>query len=279
METTQKERINQFLDYALPLRDAYMSSGNQGVATKIYSEAVKIFNCSATPGVLDDEKFMDCGGPLLFRGMPKAGYQQQLIEGSEYFVRESSTFDIDAFGIYTSTLRDKALDYTKETPDSEPQEDLILHLKVSKDAKIADRSILDDHCRSLQSSNSAAAPEERALKNALQDLNGEDWDYVMGLFYNYKSILGVVLGYDGVVTEFDDQKYYCMFNRGKLLVPQSEAEYFRSKAQEEAKENEETKEGQEAKEDEENQSYEATDQNNHNHDNHHTKPVDVSREL
>ena len=228
METTQKEKIKQFLDFALSLKDAYMSSGNQGVATKIYCEAVKIFNFSGTPDILDDNKFLESSGPVLYRGVPQASYQQQLIENSEYFVRDSWAFDIDAFGIYSSTLRDKALDYTKETPDSPSDEDLILHLKVSKDAKITDRATLDKHCISLQSDN-GSDPTERDLKNALRDLSADDWDYMMGLFYNYKSILGVVLGYDGVVQKFEDQDYYCLFNRGKLLVSKADADYFCNK--------------------------------------------------
>lgn len=230
-ELSESEKIRLLLDYALPLKEDYFSNRDPLVPKKVYCKAVEIFGFSAAPTIVEDEKFKDYGFPTLYRGVTQKQHQRELIQGSEYFVRDSFTFDIDAFGIYSSTQREKALEYTKESPESSADPDLILHLKVAKSARITDRSMLEKHYRSLQGQGNFDAYLERRLSAALSDLSQEDRDYMFSLFYNYHSILAVLLGYDGVMTEFDDQNYYCVFNRGKMLIPKSDADYFCGKGQ------------------------------------------------
>lgn len=215
-------KIKEFFEYALKFREKFMSSRNKNIPRAIFLKAVQLFDYSQAPVIVEDDKFESQDGKLFYRGVVDPDHHKDLIEKKQYFVRKYDNYESDYFGIFSSTSKDKALEYTTPPSDSKQVEDHIMHLKISSDAKMApykiDGSILSMNPSTFQ---------EKTLLECFNSLSEEDKNFMADIFYYYSTILGVLLGYDGYYSKFPDQQYCCLLNRGKMLIPQSDADYFR----------------------------------------------------
>lgn len=219
-----ESKIKEFFDFAVQLKDGYMKSTDKNIPKKLYLKAIELFGFTQKPKIVEDEKFESQKGLLLYRGVTDPNHHREMIENDRYFVRDDEAFETDAFGIFSSTSKDKALEYTAPPTDSSKVEDNIMHIKVSSDARIAPYKF-DGSVSSIR----PTCFEERKFLECFDALSEDNKNYMANIFYHYSTILGVLLGYDGYYTNFSTQKYCCLLNRGKMVIPKSDADFFGKK--------------------------------------------------
>ena len=210
-------------------------------ADEIFKYMVSLSGFNGLPSVVSDKKFNTIKSPVIYRGVDKMAYAQNLLTENNYHHGKGY-----ANGIFTTNKKNIALSYTRDinwieiylnklnqTKPVNP--DNIISLKVEKASKIP-YQLLEIFAKEIMHGDFNNIENETKIKllnfvNFVYSIeNNEECLRFLNIFLQDLSKLAIYLGYDCI----SEPNGVIILNRGKIAVSQSEFDRIKEVSEKEA---------------------------------------------
>lgn len=218
----EKEKLDMMVDFAMKLRTRQAQPNYSKRVHKILvkSDINHRLYCYMVD-LMGYSSFMQIASGThstrVFRGDKSPNNLAQLVCDFDYH------YGSGAFGngIYLTTNKDRALDYTPKNNESH-----ILTLSLSNDISLIGEQKLIDLYLELLFFKKKTTHELQPLVDYIYSLDRSVQRTFLRFLLTDYSKIALVLGYDGIVINPSDNmlsdKNYCIFNRGKLQITENE---------------------------------------------------------
>ncbi len=231
---------------------------NKFVSKAVFDYLLELFDYKNNPKLLTEKDYESLSQKELFHGFRKSEHGLEFLVSDNYHTGEGFTG-----GLFLTNLKEEASNYTENYKTNQKDEEKILSAKILSN-NIVDyydlkklRTLLNSNNNELNQIKLSDKLAERLLKIKklhellpqninkdkfvefyifMENLKTDDFGYAfLQLFMDNLSSLAIVLGYDAIVYEKNENgfvgsqqgDYYILLNREKLAVSESELKKFK----------------------------------------------------